>query len=75
MNINDAAKDLPERIRLEFFTIWKAINCMDLYDGRLESYFIVIRQEVERIKEKLEQSERTLQDIQKIAGKFLSSDS
>jgi hypothetical protein len=42
--VRDAAKKLPKGSRASFLKLWGAAGVMDLYEGDLNTYFIIIRQ-------------------------------
>jgi len=50
--VKDAAKTLPVGSRRAFLELWDVAGCMDLYDGELKVYFQIIKQVLEREKNK-----------------------
>lgn len=69
----DAAKKLPEEARIPFIQAWEATNCMDLYEGRLEEYLMVIRQRLERQQAQIAERDETFKGIQRLLTKQKAS--
>lgn len=46
--IHDAVVSLPEEVRQTFVEIFESLGIMDIYDGDLKSYFLVVAQDIKR---------------------------
>lgn len=72
-NVVTAAQKLPEAARKPFIDAFNAANCMDLYDGNLEEYLMVIGQKLLRQREQIAERDQTLKEIQKLLTKQKAS--
>lgn len=61
--IHDAVANLPESVRQYLLGQWEHYGCMDVYDGVLDKYLLVLQQEAERIEAALITAIGALTDI------------
>ena len=61
--IHNAVENLDKETANKILEIWRECNVMDLYDGKLVSYLVIIKQIIQRLKLNLIEKENLIQEI------------
>ena len=64
-SLYDAIKKLPKEIQHEFYRTWLLADCIDIYDGDLESYMRIIRRRFEQKIKAIDASVESLTNIRR----------